>query len=274
MHTVTRLALTTAALAVMAPGAHDATASPEAKEGGAKPTALHAPSAPVPKADKQTLDSTPFNAILAKHLKHGRIDYAGLQADTAATAQLQNYVEAIGRMPETEPLSSWINTYNALVVHAVLERYPLKSVKDAEGGDFRFFREIRYTVAGQERSLDDIENGIIRPRFEDARIHVALNCGALTCPPLPPKAFEEATLDAALDRLAKETVNDGRHLYTEDGKLVVNEIFKWFEADFARDGGSLLKWIQAYSDDPAIDRLPADVAIEVYPYDWALSTKQ
>ena len=177
-------------------------------------------------------------------------------------------------MSDSEPLSSWVNAYNVLVIRAVLERYPLKSVKDAEGGDFRFFREIRYTVAGEERSLDDIENGVIRPRFEDARIHVALNCGALSCPPLPPKAFEAATLDADLDRLARVTVNDGHHVYLKDGKLVVNEIFKWFEADFTRDEGSLLKWIQTYSNDPAVDGLTTDVIIEVYPYDWALTAKE
>ncbi len=98
-----------------------------------KPTELHAPEVAVPKAGKQTLDSAPFNSVLMKHLKQGRIDFAGLHADSAATAQLQDYVEAIAGMPESEPLSSWINTYNALVVHAVLERYPLQSVKDAEG---------------------------------------------------------------------------------------------------------------------------------------------
>ena len=174
-------------------------------------------------------------------------------------------------MPETEPLSSWINAYNALVVDAVLKLYPLQSVKDAVGGDFKFFSEIHYTVAGQKRSLDDIENGIIRPRFEDARIHVALNCGALTCPPLRPLAFEAATLDTDLDQLAKVTVNDGHHVYMKGGKLVVNEIFKWFEPDFARDKGSMLQWIQAYSDDPEVVGLTADASIDVYPYDWSLS---
>ncbi len=242
-------------------------------DGDTKPTKVHEAAAKKPDEGKQTLDSTPFNAVLTKHLKQGRIDYNTLHADQAAKAQLQAYADAIARMPESEPLSSWINAYNVLVIHAVLERYPLKSVKDAEGGDFRFFREIRYTVAGKERSLDDIENGVIRPRFEDARIHVALNCGALSCPPLAPQAFEASTLDAELDRLATVTVNDGHHVYLKDGKLVVNEIFKWFEPDFTRDEGSLLKWIQAYSDNPAIDGLSPEVVVEVYPYDWALSAE-
>ena len=239
--------------------------------GDTKPTESHATTATTPKVGTQTLDSTQFNAVLMKHLRQGRIDYATLHSDSVAKEQLSDYVEAIARMPDSEPLSSWVNAYNVLVIRAVLERYPLKSVKDAEGGDFRFFREIRYTVAGEERSLDDIENGVIRPRFEDARIHVALNCGALSCPPLAPKAFEAVDLDADLDRLARVTVNDGHHVYLKDGKLVVNEIFKWFEADFTRDEGSLLKWIQTYSNDPAVDGLTTDVIIEVYPYDWALT---
>ena len=267
MQILTRLIVATAFANLLAVGLSTTAA------GETKPTKLHATAAKKREVDRQTLDSTPFNAVLAKHLKLGRIDFTALQADTAAKAQLQAYVEAVAGMPESEPLSSWINAYNVLVIHAVLERYPLKSVKDAEGGDFRFFREIRYTVAGKERSLDDIENGVIRPRFEDARIHVALNCGALSCPPLAPKAFEAATLDADLDRLATVTVNDGHHVYLKDGKLVVNEIFKWFEPDFTRDEGSLLKWIQAYSENPAIDGLSSEVVVEVYPYDWALSAE-
>ena len=246
-------------------------ASESADDSETKPTQLHQQAKPAGGSGPQTLDSTPFNAVLERHLEQGRMDYASLLADTVATARLQAYVEAIAQMPDSEPLSSWINSYNALVIHAVLERYPLASVKDAEGGDFKFFREILYTVAGAERSLDNIENAVIRPRFEDARIHVALNCGALSCPPLAPQAFEEATLDSTLDHLAKVAVNDGHHIYIVDGKLVVNEIFKWFEPDFVRDGGSLLNWIQSYSADAEVKGLAADAVIDVYPYDWALT---
>ena len=271
MKTSTRL--TSIFSIVLALGTFNRVDAEEAGTRDTKPTKMLTPSEATQESGKQTLDSAAFNAVLKKYLREGRIDYAGLQADAAAVSQLQTYVEAIGRMPEAEPLASWINAYNALVIHAVLERYPMKSVKDAEGGDFRFFKEIRYNVAGKQRSLDDIENRVIRPRFKDARIHVALNCGALSCPPLAPKAFEEATLDVDLDRLAEVTVNDGHHVYMKDGKLIVNEIFKWFEGDFTRDKGSLLQWIKAYSDDAAVDGLAADVAIDVYTYDWALTAQ-
>jgi len=262
MHLILRSCLVVS-LSLLTGVAGAATAS-----GGTKPDLL---SSSKSETGTQTLANAPFNTLLDKFLRDGRIDYAALKADSAATAQLQAYVEAIAAMPDSEPLSSWINAYNALVVHAVLTRYPLKSVQDAAGGDFRFFREILYTVAGKARSLDDIENGVICPRFQDARIHVALNCGALSCPPLAPHAFEEVTLDSTLDHLAEVMVNDGHHVYMMEGKLVVNEIFKWFEQDFVRDRGSLLKWIQNYSADAAIKALAADVVIEVYPYNWALA---
>ena len=262
---ITNLAMANALFAVN-PGAKETTAD-------TKPTEQHEVAIDKPRSAKQTLDSTPFNTVLEKYLKQGRIGYEEFKADKDAVAQLQAYVDAIARMPEAEPLASWINAYNAIVIHAILERFPLESVKNAEGGDFRFFREIRYIVAGKERSLDDIENGIFRSRFEDARIHVALNCGALSCPPLAPQAFESETLDADLDRLSKIIVNEGHHVYLKNGKLVVNEIFKWFEGDFVRDGGSLLKWIQFYSDNPRIKELAPDVTIEVYPYDWSLAAE-
>ena len=124
MCVVTRLALTVAFVAV---GAQQPAFS---ESGATKPTDLHASGTSILKAGKQTLVSAPFNAVLKKHLKQGRIDYDGLHADAEARARLETYVEAIGGMTENEPLSSWINTYNALVVHAVLERYPLASVKD------------------------------------------------------------------------------------------------------------------------------------------------
>jgi hypothetical protein len=39
----------------------------------------------------------------------------------------------------------------------------------------------------------------MRPRFKDARIHMALNCGAVSCPKLPQVAFEQANSEVHID---------------------------------------------------------------------------
>ncbi|MBW2461785.1 MAG: DUF547 domain-containing protein, partial [Deltaproteobacteria bacterium] len=133
----------------------------------------------------QALDAGPWQRVLTAHARGGGFDYAGLRADPERLADLNRFVEAVGAMNDDEGLASWLNAYNALVVHAITTRYPLDSVRDVDG----FFNTVTHSVAGHSRTLDHLENQIIRPRFHDARIHFALNCGARSCPALSPRAF-------------------------------------------------------------------------------------
>ena len=168
---ITNLAMANALFAVN-PGAKETTAD-------TKPTEQHEAAIDKPRSAKQTLDSTRFNTVLEKYLKQGRIGYEEFKADKDAVAQLQAYVDAIARMPEAEPLASWITAYNAILIHAILERFPLESVKNAEGGDFRFFREIRYIGSGKERSLADIEHGKPAPQRSCLSAHGVVSAAAL-----------------------------------------------------------------------------------------------
>jgi hypothetical protein len=54
-------------------------------------------------------------------------------------------------------------------------------------------------VGGRAYGLDEIEQGIIRKRFQEPRIHFALVCAAMGCPPLRGEAYTGARLDAQLD---------------------------------------------------------------------------
>ncbi|NNE71867.1 MAG: DUF547 domain-containing protein, partial [Rhodothermales bacterium] len=76
----------------------------------------------------------------------------------------------------------------------------------------------------------------LRPSTFDPRIHVALNCAAISCPRLWPEAFEADKLDAQLDRALREFVNSPRHFRVEDGRLVASSLLKWFAGDFDRAG--------------------------------------
>jgi hypothetical protein len=197
------------------------------------------PAASAPAASDSSPDAAVFDRVLAAHVRRGRVDYAGLKADRHARAQLDAFLAAVASMPESAPLSDWLNAYNALVIQLVLERYPLDSVSSVAG----FFKTLERPVAGKERSLDAIEHGIIRPRFKDSRVHFALNCAAISCPPLRARAFRTASLDSDLDELAQRGVADPRHVSVVDGKLLQSAIFFWFEEDFERDAGSVVAWI-------------------------------
>ena len=91
-------------------------------------------------------------------------------------------------------LAFWINLYNALVVHSVLESGVEDSVREQEG----FFDRYAYRVGGLTFTPNDIEHGVLRgAKFEpgdaraahvaprlDPRLHFALNCASAGCPPI------------------------------------------------------------------------------------------
>ena len=215
------------------------------------------------------LDSSPWDRVLQAHARRGGMDYDGLKNDAEAMQSLDGFLQSVATMNESEPLSSWLNAYNAIVVKSVVERYPIRSVKDVDG----FFDGVQHRVAGRQRTLDEIENRIVRPRFEDARVHVALNCGAVSCPPLHPRAFRESNLDRTLDRLARSWIGSGRHVRIADGSAQVSELFFWFAADFERDAGSVRAWIDRYDETNRLTSVPADAELGRIAYRWALNDR-
>lgn len=217
----------------------------------------------------QALDVEPWDRVLQAHARQGGLDYGGLRGDPEAMARLERFRVAVAEMPESEPLSSWLNAYNALVVSAIVERYPLASVRDVPG----FFDRARHRVAGRMRTLDDLEHRVIRARFPDARVHAALNCGARSCPPLHGRAFREASLDRTLDRLAQRWVASDRHVRVRGGRLEVSQLFEWFAADFRRDAGSVRGWIGHHDATGRLRGVPEDAAMVYVPYDWRLNDR-
>src|ERR1044072_5419910 len=145
-----------------------------------------------------------FDRLLGSAVSpEGRVDYAGLaknQAEldcylaTLAAASPDSHPEQFPS--ETDALAYWINCYNAFILRGVLDEYPIKSV--FETADGAFFKRKKYVAGGSIYSIDEIENEIIRKRFDEPRIHFALNCASNSCPVLYNEAFDSAKLDRQL----------------------------------------------------------------------------
>lgn len=215
----------------------------------------------------RALDAGPWDAVLRKHARGGGVDYGALARDRQARDRLDAFLEKAETMPASAPLSAWLNVYNALVVRAVVRRYPLRSVRAVDG----FFERKVHRVAGRMRSLDDLENRIIRRRFPDARVHAALNCGARSCPALHPRAFREATLDATLDRIAVAMVASPRHVRVSGDGVRVSRIFEWYRADFEREAGSILAWLREHDRRGRLASVKPNAEVAFLPYDWSLN---
>ena len=235
--------------------------------------------------------------------ERGRVDYAGLAEDRG---DLDAYYRRLAVVsphshPERFPrgqdeLAYWINAYNASVLIAVLEAWPIDSVgdikpplalrpvlwgKSAMAGFFVF----QNVVLGDETiNLLDLENKVIRP-YGDPRIHFAINCASIGCPRLPRRAFSADGLDGELDREARRFFADPEKLRIDHEARVVylSSILDWFEGDFSDwlkqhgPGGppTLLAYIRRYVSaerQAEIDRA-LDYEIDFIEYDWGLNSQ-
>lgn len=209
-------------------------------------------------------DHGAWDDILRRFATPKGFRYAALAKDTAARAQLDGYMKQVGSMSDEAPLSAWLNAYNATVVSSIVKRYPIESVMKVPG----FFKKIKHTIAGKQRTLDELEHGVIRKRFKDARIHVALNCGARSCPTLHPRALTEKGLSQTLEKLARAMVADSRHVQKRaDGSVAVSALLFWFADDFKRDRGSPLGWLRHHG----LAGVAKDARLTQLEYDWDLN---
>jgi hypothetical protein len=229
--------------------------------------------AAAPARGGRTFDHGPFDRLLGKHVKRGRVDYAGIKNDRSRSAELGRYVKALGAaslsgMSKRDKLAFYLNAYNALVIDAVVRRWPrIDSVMKVKG----FFDKITYRVAGRRVTLNQLENKIIRPTFKDARIHFALVCGARSCPPLMSKAFDGASLDKVLERLTRDFINSKKGvLVGPGGRVRVSQIFKWYAADFEKAAGSVPKYLARYHTKQT-DRITKAGRLVYLHYSWSLN---
>ena len=226
-------------------------------------------------AGAETFPHAALDSALARVLRDGRVDYGALARDHA---DLDRYLAACAaarpdEWPREAQIAFWVNAYNARVLDGVIRRPGLKSVLDVRKilgiPTLGFFREQRVT-AGARRSLDDIEHRILRVRYAEPRVHFVLNCASVSCPVLPARALDPATLDGDLDAATRRFLADTtRNRIDPGGRLRLSAIFKWYAEDFEKAAGSVVAFVARYL--PAGRTIPPGAKIEHLDYDWALN---
>ena len=175
-----------------------------------------------------------------------------------------------------EQLPYWVNLYNALTVRLVVEHYPLDSIQDIDISPGLFssgpWDAELVTVEGRALSLNDIEHRILRPIWDDARLHYALNCASVGCPNLRAVPWRAADMDAALDAAARAYVNDARGFHIDaSGNAIVSKIYAWFVEDFGGDEAGVLKHLRTYAEGETAEKLENTESLHASAYDWRLN---
>ena len=229
-------------------------------------------------SDSEPITHEIWDAELKKYVNDaGWVDYAGWRKDTAALVEYLNLLETHHpnekNWSREERLAYWINAYNAYTVKLMLDNWPVGSIKDIKGG-IGFVNSVWdqefITIEGNEYSLNNIEHGIIRPKFEDQRIHMAVNCASVSCPRLRNEAFTPGRLDEQLDDQARGAFKSFRNDLSDPANPKVSSIFKWYSGDFEWGDSSLEAFVEEYGD---VD-LPDGVKFEYLDYDWGANSQE
>ena len=206
-----------------------------------------------------------WNNVLQKFVSAtGRVDYKSLKADQKEfNSAIQTFAENTPQNGWTrdEKLAYWINTYNAFTIKLILDNYPLKKITDLDGG--KTWDVKRIELGGKKYSLNQIENEIIRPKFKDARIHFAVNCGAKSCPPLFNQAFLPETLDQQLTSRARVFIRNEKFNQIDPDKAVLSKIFEWYSIDFGDVKTYLNQYLKA--------KISETATVTFNEYDWNLN---
>ncbi len=185
-----------------------------------------------------------------------------------------DYLQSIDprNYPKTEQFAYWVNLYNALTVDLILKNYPIKSITKL-GSLFSFgpWDETIAKVAGHALTLNDIEHHILRPIWQDPRIHYAVNCASFSCPNLSDKAYTAANAEALLEQGAHDYVNHPRGLNLRGNKLELSKIYKWYSDDFGDSEKEVIDHIIRYVNPVLRNRLKSFNGKINYRYDWRLN---
>jgi hypothetical protein len=213
----------------------------------------------------------------------GLVRYKQLKADAAAKAHPFNgYLESLAKLTRAEfdgfakndKIAFLINAYNAYTVKLIVDNYPVESIKKIGGlftkpWDVEFFS----LLGGQITSLDPIEHKMLRPNYRDYRVHAAVNCASISCPPLRHEAFVGARLDAQLDEQMRLWLADpSRNKFdAQTGELSLSRIFDWYAKDFEEWGGGVKAVVSKFGPEAARQAYAKKGEVDFLDYDWGLN---
>jgi hypothetical protein len=217
-----------------------------------------------------------WDQLVKAHVKaNGLVDYKGFIREKP---KLESYLKLLSenapdrsKWSKNEQLAYWINAYNAYTVKLIVDFYPTKSIRDLgpklkiplikDVWHYKFFK-----IAGVDMSLDEVEHGILRKEFDEPRIHFAINCASISCPPLLNEAFVAEKLEAQLTKVSIAFINDPVRNKLGTQSVQLSSIFSWFTSDFTKKG-TLIEFLNKYSK----VKISSNAKISFLDYNWNLN---
>ena len=242
-------------------------------------------SKPVVNVDASGVDNAIWDYLLKNYVANGLVDYDGMKKDYL----FHEYIRQLGiAQPESLPsddhrLALACNAYNAFVINGVIVHKNPPRVNEFKVDGVDFFNIEEHIYAGKTISLNQLEHKMIRPTFNDPRVHVALVCAARSCPSIRPEAYTGEQVNSQLHDQSVLFANDIKyvHFNEQTGEIKLSRILSWYGSDWDEkypDGG-YLQWIEELADSKELksklkDAIAGNVATSFFDYDWTLNSQR
>lgn len=240
--------------------------------------------APAAAGAENAVDHSAFDTLLKKHVVNGMLDYVAFQKAPEFATYLAS-LDAVNpaSLSEQERLAFWINTYNAFTIQLInshQERDSIRNINRTLGiAAHGPWREKLVKAGGGVYHLDNVEHDIIRKQFQEPRIHFALVCAAMSCPPLRSEAYTGARLDEQLRDQAvlfltrspkKNRVDAAQGIFYSSQIMA-----KYYPRDFGKDEAAIAKYLSQFFPEGLEKAFLAGgkVSFVDTDYDWTLNSQ-
>ena len=219
--------------------------------------------------DNEKVNYNLWEGLLQKHVSsNGSVNYEGFKSDSR---KFNDFLRDLSKVrissswTKSDKMAFWINAYNAYTVKLIVDNYPVASIKNISGAWKKKF----FSLNGKLMSLGEVEHQVLRG-FGDSRIHFAINCASASCPRLIQVPFKASNLERLLERQTKEFINDPFYNTITEYSANVSKLFDWYKKDFKNDAGTVVNFINKYSDISIKNQNDKGYK----KYDWTLNSKK
>ncbi|MEO5761285.1 MAG: DUF547 domain-containing protein [Vicinamibacteria bacterium] len=240
-----------------------------------------------PAQSPDRFDHSGFDTLLRRHVVAGMVNYDAF----ASSKEFSVYLGKLSTfdpagLSRDEQLAFWINAYNAYTIRLITKHGERTSIRNINKA-FGFFKglgpwaEKLVVVGGKTYDLETVEQQIIRPTFKEPRIHFALVCAAMGCPPLRSEAYTGADLERQLEDQTRAFLRASpakNRVDVATRTVWVSQVFQFndYEKDFGGSKPALMRFIaRSYTEGPERALLEAgDATLRYTDYDWTLNSQE
>ena len=225
-------------------------------------------------------DHSLYDALLKKHVSEGLVDYGMLKEDKQLDAYLKQLSTAdlVSLSTRNEKVAFWTNAYNAYTLKLIVDHYPVESIMEIKEASYADAWQIPIAeIGGETYTLDQIENGILRPKWPDSRIHYALVCAARSCPQLRSEAYTSENLDQQLDDQARWFMQNRNTFDLKNRKATLSKVYEWYAVDFGDNTADALKTLIPYIEPELAKSLSKDSkkwGVSFSEWNWQLNKQE